>query len=329
MTRHASVASPTPRIRRHRVLFALLLAWPGSSWGDSLVLVSDLNGRYGSTSYHQRVDQAAATIVNLQPDLVVSAGDMVAGQAPTGLQDETLEAMWAAFAESFIEPLTSAQIPFAITAGNHDGSAYPGFERDRKAFERHWRDRAPPGLLPGSEWPWRYAMRQGGLLAITFDGTLPGVVPVRERDFVAKMLATHGESAVWTVVWSHLPFWPLAQNREREIIRDTGFLDLLHEHGVDAYVSGHHHLYFAGVDEAGMLHVSVAALGGNARRFATGGERQGPGLATLKLHNGQLAVEGRLAPEFRSAVAPESLPKTIRGSAGTLRRVEGPVSLRN
>ena len=95
--------------------------------------------------------------------------------------------------------------------------------------------------------------------------------------------------------------------------------------------SGHAFPVFGrdGVDEAGMLHVSVPALGGNARRFATGGERQGHGLATLTLQNGELVVEGRLAPDFQSAVATESLPETIRGSPGALRRIEGTVSLRD
>jgi hypothetical protein len=308
-------------------LLLLALCWSTSTWSETLVLVSDLNGRYGSTDYHQRVDRAAERIVAMAPDLVLSAGDMVAGQAPSGLEDETLEAMWTAFADSFIAPLNAAGLPLAVTAGNHDASAYPGFERDRQAFERHWLDRTPPGLLPGSEWPWRYALRQGGLLAITFDGTLPGAVPARERDFVARMLEAHGEAAAWTVVWSHLPFWPFAKHREREIIRDQDFLALLHRRGVDVYASGHHHLYFAGVDEAGLLHVSVPALGGNARRFATGGGRQAHGLVTFAVENGQLAVEGWLAPDFLSAVERETLPKVIDGPAGPLRRVEGPVAL--
>jgi hypothetical protein len=311
------------------VLLVLLLGWSSPPRAETLVLVSDLNGRYGSTTYHQRVDRAAAAIVGLQPDLVLSAGDMVAGQAPDGLGDATLEAMWEAFAESFIDPLAAAQIPLAVTAGNHDGSAYPGFERDRQAFERHWQDRAPPGLLSGSEWPWRYAIRQGGLLAITFDGTLPGAVPAREREFVSRMLDTHGEAAAWTVVWSHLPFWPLAQDREREIIRDNEFLEMLHEGGVDAYVSGHHHLFYAGIDQAGMLHVSVAALGGNARRFATGGDRQAHGMATLGVEGGMLVVQGWLAPDFHSVVEGKKLPEAIQGPAGTLRRVSEPIDLRD
>jgi hypothetical protein len=311
------------------LLLGFLPLWSAPSSAETLAIVSDLNGRYGSTSYHQRVDRAAERLVAWKPDLVLSAGDMVAGQAPAGLEDETLEAMWTAFAASFIGPLAGAGIPLAVTAGNHDGSAYPGFERDRQAFERHWQDRVPPGLLPGSEWPWRYAIRHGGLLAITFDGTLPGAVPVREQDFVRAMLEAHGKAASWTVVWSHLPFWPLAKNREREIIRDAGFLALLHDQGVDAYVSGHHHLYFAGVDDAGMLHVSVAALGGNARRFATGGDRQSHGMTTLARENGRLLARGWLAPDFQAVVEHDRLPESIHGPAGTLVRIEGPVSLRD
>lgn len=311
------------------LLFTLLWFWPDVAPAERLVLVSDLNGRYGSTRYHQRVDRAAASIVALHPDLVLSAGDMVAGQAPEGLDDTTLEAMWAAFAESFIAPLARAKIPLAVTVGNHDGSAYPGFERDRRAFERHWLDRAPPDLLPGSRWPWRYAIRRGGLLAITFDGTLPGAVSAPEREFVRQMLELHGDEASWTVVWSHLPFWPLARNREREILRDDGFLELLHGSGVDAYVSGHHHLYYAGEDEAGMLHVSVPALGGNARSFASGSDRQPHGMATLKAENGQLTVNGWAAPGFDAAIDPQGLPADFSGPAGRLRRVEGPVPLRD
>lgn len=295
---------------------------------EMLVLVSDLNGRYGSTGYHQRVDQAVERIVAMKPDLVLSAGDMVAGQSPSGLDDDTLEAMWRSFETSFIAPLVAAHIPLAVTAGNHDASAYPGFERDRQAFERHWQDRAPPGVLPGSEWPWRYALRHGELLAITFDGTLPGAVPARERDFVARMLDAHGGDAAWTVVWSHLPFWPLARNREREIIRDDDFLALLHAHGVDAYLSGHHHLAYAGVDEAGLLHVSVPALGGNARRFATGGDRQTHGFSVLSRDGEQLQVNTFSTPVFVSPLPPEQLPATISGPAGLLRRLEGPVPLR-
>ncbi len=311
-----------------RLLAVLLCLGATGAAADRLALVSDLNGRYGSTGYHARVGGAAESIIGRRPALVLSAGDMVAGQSPAGLEDPVLESMWRAFADEFLVPLDRAGIPVAVTAGNHDASAYPGFERDRAAFERHWSERPPPGLLPGSEWPWRYALSRDGLLAITFDGTMPGRLRERERDFVARMLRQHGDGAQWTLVWSHLPFWPLAGNRESEIIDDGDFLALLHDAGVDVYVSGHHHLYYAGIDEAGMLHVSVGALGGNARRFSSGGARQPHGYAELERRGDTLSVSAFVAPAF-TPLTEATLPARISGPAGELVRLDEPAVLRS
>ncbi len=321
------------RIRAPLGLLALcasLSAPADSPLAERIALVSDLNGRYGSTSYDERVSRAAAVIVADRPKLVISTGDMVAGQSPKGLAPGTHDAMWAAFQAAFGAPLQEAGIPLAVTVGNHDGSAYPGFETDRDRFENHWAGFGePPGLLPGSEWPWRYALRQNGLLAITFDGTLPGAVPKREQEFVRAMLEAHGAEAEWTVVFSHLPFWPLARGREDDIIEDAGFLELLHEHGVDAYASGHHHVFYAGQDEAGMLHLSVSALGGNSRHYATGGNRQAHGFVELERIGEVMVVTSLTTPDFTSGVDFEDLPEQVSGPAGTLRRVSGPIPLRN
>ena len=48
--------------------------------GTRLVLVSDLNSAYGSTTYIAEVHRGVALIPSLRPDLVICAGDMVAGQ---------------------------------------------------------------------------------------------------------------------------------------------------------------------------------------------------------------------------------------------------------
>ncbi len=308
--------------------FVVLAAIAGPALAERVALVSDLNGRYGSTEYNARVGQAIETIVREAPDLVLSTGDMVAGQAPRGMDDAQREAMWASFQDVVVGPLQAADIPLAVTVGNHDGSAYPGFEGDRDSFDAQWLEHPPAGLLPGSEWPWRYALRKGGLLAITFDGTLPGAVPGRERDFVRDMLDRFGEEAEWTVVFSHLPFWPLAQGREREILDDPEFLALLHDRGVDVYASGHHHLYHAGLDEAGMVHLSVGALGGNARAFASGGPRQPYGYAELIRDGDRLTVRARNAPDYDAAHAPDWLPERVEGPPGVLGRLEGEARLR-
>jgi hypothetical protein len=296
---------------------------------QTIAFISDLNGRYGSTSYDKRVTDAIDTLVGLRPDLVISGGDMVAGQKQPKLDRDRLEQMWQGFNNTVADPLRRAGIPLAVTAGNHDGSAFPEFAVERQQFELQWRGRVPEvDILPGSEWPRRYAARMGSFLLLAFDGTLPGRLPDTERLFLERMLQQYGNSATATIVFSHLPMWPLTRGREHEIIDDPDLLALLHRNGVDVYASGHHHAFFAGTDDAGMVHLGIGALGGNARAFSGTGSRQPFSFALLTLEGGEVSVISRAAPGFQDEVPATQLPAAITGPLGTLRRMEGPVRLR-
>ena len=308
---------------------SLLLASADAA-ARSIALVSDLNGRYGSDVYHARVDTAVAALVRLQPDLVISTGDMVAGQRLPHLLPGELDRMWTAFDLAVTDPLAQAGIPFAVTPGNHDGSAFPGFDLERERFDAHWRERPLPGLtlLPGSQWPRRYAARLDGVLLVAFDGTRPGRLPTSEYEFLRRMLEGHSPDAEATIVFSHLPLWPFASGREGEIIDDPDLLALLHGTGVDLYASGHHHLFYAGVDHAGLVHLSVGALGGNARSCAGEQVRQSHGVALLDLASHSIAVRSLAAPAFDAPVPVEQLPRTVAGPLGQLRRLDGPAPLR-
>ena len=312
-----------------RLACLLLLLFIDASAAQSIALISDLNGRYGSDTYHDRVDQAIGAVIRLQPDLVISTGDMVAGQKQPHLDRARLDRMWAAFNASVADPLVRAGVPLAVTPGNHDGSAFPGFALERERFDAQWRARQPAlQILPGSEWPRRYAARLGGVLLIAFDGTRPGRLPDPEREFVAAMLREHGHGASATIVFSHLPMWPFATGREQEILDDPGLLALLHDHGVDVYASGHHHVFYAGVDAAGMAHVSVAALGGNARSFSGEPQRQPHGFAVLEIAAQSITLRSLVAPVFQDALSGSALPAAVRGPPGILRRLDGPILLR-
>jgi hypothetical protein len=296
---------------------------------QTIAFISDLNGRYGSSSYDGRVTDAIDTIVKLQPDLVICGGDMVAGQKQPKLDRDRLEQMWQGFNNTVADPLRRAGIPLAVTAGNHDGSAFPEFALERRQFDLQWRGRVPEvDILPGSEWPRRYAARMGSVLLLAFDGTLPGRLPDTERLFLERMLQQYGNSATATIVFSHLPMWPLTRGREHEIIDDPDLLALLHRSGVDVYASGHHHAFFAGTDDAGMVHLGIGALGGNARAFSGTGSRQPFSFALLTLEGGEVSVTSRAAPAFQEQVPATQLPAAITGPLGTLRRMEGPVRLR-
>ncbi len=95
-----------------------------------VIVISDLNGSYGSVKYDARVHKAIKRIIEIDPDLVISTGDMVAGQRIPNLSDKQVREMWKAFHKDVSDPLAAAGIPFAVTPGNHDASAYRGFERE-------------------------------------------------------------------------------------------------------------------------------------------------------------------------------------------------------
>ena len=92
-----------------------------------------------------QVHRGLEILIQLQPDLVLCAGDMVAGQK-LGLTSNQLDAMWSAFDEQILQPLRTVEESFAPTMGNHDASNSRGhsgylFELDRLHAQKCWRAR--------------------------------------------------------------------------------------------------------------------------------------------------------------------------------------------
>lgn len=254
---------------------------------------------------------------------------MVAGQQQPRLDAEWLDRMWQGFQLAVADPLKREGIPLLVTPGNHDGSAFSEYALERERFAFAWNERTPDlEILEGSDWPRRYAARSGTVLLLAFDGTRPGALPSSERNFITQMLEKYGEAASATIVFSHLPMWPFAKGREHELLDDPGLLSLLHRHGVDVYASGHHHAFFAGTDDAGMVHLAIGALGGNARAFSGEKQRQPHSIAMLVIEDGAVQITSRAAPGFLKQVPASEIPVTISGPLGTLHRIDGPVPLR-
>jgi 3',5'-cyclic AMP phosphodiesterase CpdA len=252
-----------------RLLLALafaLLPIAGTAEDIRIAVISDLNGSYGSTDYGRPVHAAVRRIVAERPDLVIVAGDMVAGQRVNPkLSPGEIAAMWAGFEAAVAWPLRQAGIPMLAVPGNHDASAYSGFEAERRAFaaaSAGWR----PDLrfVSDEDWPFRFAAEVGDVLVVGLDVTVPGLPAPLQMDWLAGLLAAHRGQHRAVLVVGHLPLRPVSQGRERDVIGDEAFQHLLAEGGVAAYLSGHHHAFAVRRIDP-VLHVAQGALGGGPR----------------------------------------------------------------
>jgi len=296
-------------------LLAWLLAVPALADPLRVVVISDLNGSYGTTRYADRVGKAVDWIIAQDPDLVLSTGDMVAGQRLPLLNDGEVRAMWAAFHRTVSDPLAGAGIPLAVTPGNHDASGYERFARERAIFADEWRDRRPDvTFLDGTGYPFFYAFEVNGIRFASLDATTLGPLRGDQHDRLRRAFA----GARTTITFSHLPLFPFAVDREREIIGDPSLEALYEDLGLALHLSGHHHAFYPGWKD-GVAYVSQACLGGGPRRLLGKFDRAPHALTLLEIsEGGAISVEARLSPDFNRPLDIEALPERI----GVLRRLD-------
>lgn len=243
----------------------LLLVLAGAALAETLrvAVISDLNGSYGSTNYSPRVSAAIERIIALAPDLVISTGDMVAGQRRPVLSGPEVEAMWEAFHAEVSDPLRRAGIPLLVTPGNHDASAYGGFEGERDIFAKQWRARKPAvNFVDDADYPFFYAFRMKGVTFVSLDATTVGPL---SGDQAARLGNSAGRDET-VIAYSHLPLWPFAIGREIDVIGDPALQDLFRSIDLDLHLSGHHHAFYPGWKD-GTAYVGQGCLGGGPRRL--------------------------------------------------------------
>lgn len=306
----------------YAVVFAagLYLLPAGQAAALRIAVISDLNGSYGATRYAPRVAAAIGAIVALDPDLVISTGDMVAGQRRPRLSETEIRAMWRAFHAVVSDPLERAGIPLAVTPGNHDASGYDGFEWERRIYAEEWRARQPKlDFVEGADYPFFYAFDLGGVRFVSLDVTTIGPLDP------AQMAALHSamtSAPAARVVFSHLPLWPFATGRETEIIGDPALETLFAELGIDIHLSGHHHAFFAGA-LGNVAVVSQACLGAGPRAWLGHSSRSDHAITLLDIDaSGNVVVRAFEGPGFRRLLDIEALPRAIQSHGRTIKRLD-------
>ena len=306
-------------------LLAALLGWLVLSAQAAAALrvavMSDLNGSYGSTVYEPPVSKAVAALVGLDPDLVISTGDMVAGQRlhpPLGR--ERVEAMWAVFHATVTEPLRAAGIPLAATPGNHDASAYPAFTLEREIYRAQWQGLGGRlRMIAAGDFPFHYAFALDDVLFVSLDATRVGALPAEQRDWLDAMLGEHGPKFRHRVVFSHLPIYPFTRGRETEVTADHALERILQRHGVELYLSGHHHAFYPGYRD-GVRHVAQACLGAGPRALLGSESRARRGVTWLEFDEAGISITGLAGDDLRERVELATLPESLSSRFGTLVR---------
>src|SRR5690606_37433947 len=161
----------------------------GSDTNDTfgMLLISDLNGSYGALDYPQEVHQVISRLETLRPDMLLCAGDMIAGQK-SSLSRSRLDSMWSSFDRQILSRVDSLGIPFGFTLGNHDAS--PGFPQDRSAAQAFWKSRRPHNrlnIINGKHYPFYFSYVQEGVFFISWDAA-GAEIPSEVKQWMQKEL---------------------------------------------------------------------------------------------------------------------------------------------
>ena len=273
----ADVAPETPAelpAATEQLLASLDPALTDPPRGDlRMVVMSDLNGVYGSTDYDPEIDKTIALIPFWNPDLVLCSGDMIAGQDLT-LTPDQINAMWSAFDEHVAAPLRTAGLPYGFTIGNHDASGALGlndsplFQQERDLASAYWQ--APehnPGVefVDRFEFPFYYTFRRDDVFFLSWDGS-SSRIPADKLAWVEESLASEAaQTAKVRILIGHLPLYAVAVGRDQpgEVMDNADQLRaLLEKYNVHTYISGHHHAYYPGHrGNLQLLHMGIIGSG--------------------------------------------------------------------
>jgi hypothetical protein len=284
-----------------------------------IAVLSDLNGSYGSTTYEASVHNAVSALTSsVKPDLVLISGDMVAGQQ-AGLN---YAAMWQGFHAAVTTPLTQAGIPVAPAPGNHDASAYAGFEAERDEYRAQWEPSRRPAvtMVDGSNFPFRYSFTFKGAFFVALDATTVGALPSAQKTWVQQQLDGAAGYSV-KIVYGHVPIRPTAVGRETQVMGDVAFEAMLKARGA-LFVGGHHHGYYPGVSN-GLRHVVTPCIGAGPRTLIGTSSTSARGFVVIDVAGGAISsVEARTGTSsgFNATISRASLPAEIRSGSHLLTR---------
>lgn len=282
-----------------------------------IMVISDLNDSYGSVTYSEEVAQVIRRIGDIQPDIILCAGDMVAGQKAS-LTEEHLAEMWQAFHRDVLKPIDSLNIPFGFTMGNHDAS--PNYLKDRFAAGEFWNSHIESTNLTfvdRTHYPFYFSYLKNNVFFISWDASA-ATVPSEVLDWMKGQLRSEvARKSRLRILLGHLPLYAIVadKNKEGEVIADADrTLDFFKENGIDLYISGHQHAYFP-AHKKGIQLFNTGCLGGGPRPIL--GHHEGPkkayAIIEVPVESAKQFSFQAFLPETDAPIVLDSLPESVHG----------------
>lgn len=289
-----------------------------------ILVISDLNSAYGSTTYSDDVKAVISQLSVIQPDMILCGGDMVAGQKASLSEDE-IKAMWAGFKSTVLDPIHQLGIPFGFTLGNHDAS--PSYVKDRILSKKFWMENAgSSGLsfVDSTHYPFYYSYIKNKVFFISWDAAGAHIDP---EVFDWMKLQLQGRSALKArlrILTGHLPLYAIvdSKNKPGEVNSDPeAALDFFKTHGLDLYISGHQHAYYA-AEKQGIRFLNAGAIGDGPRKLI--GDDAAPKksytIVEVPRRRAKKFSYKTYMPQTNAEIELKSLPDSVIGFNGISRR---------
>ncbi|SKB36755.1 metallophosphoesterase family protein [Daejeonella lutea] len=288
-----------------------------------ICVISDLNASYGSTQYPYEVSQVIQRMGEIDPDIILCSGDMVAGQKAS-LTEQNITDMWASFKTTVLNPINRLGIPFGFTVGNHDAS--PSFSKDRAISKDFWKENVKNTNLTfvdSTNYPFYYSYIKNNVFIMSWDAAGAEIKPEVYRWMKAQMEGKIARNARLKILIGHLPLYAIvdSKNKPGEVNSDpAAALEFFKTYGLDLYISGHQHAYYPS-KKGEIRFLNMGAIGDGPRKLIgnTAEAAKSYTIIDIPVKNARNFTYQTYTPD-NVKIELSSLPDSIIGFNGTSRK---------
>lgn len=289
-----------------------------------VAVISDLNASYGSKSYHPAVAATLNELKVIKPDMILCAGDMVAGQK-TSLSQENLDSMWLSFNQQILTPINAMKVPFGFTVGNHDAS--PNFEKDRATAKRFWtknKDDLQLDFVDQTNYPFYYSYIKNDVFLISWDAAGANINDEVFSWMKEQLHSAKAKKAKLRILLGHLPIYAIvdSKNKPGEVLAQTNKITaFLKENNIDLYISGHQHAYYP-AKENGLRFLNTGCIGDGPRQLIgdTTVAKRAYTIINIPIKDYKKFSYKTFIPNEQKEISLDELPDSVIGFNGVLRR---------